>query len=287
MELKQAGTSSLEPQFLRTLKVYGGQQGIWVDKKTTGPIALSANSICVSILHTGSHYPDDLSDDGVIYHYPNTGRAGRRDAAEIDATEACRLHLPIFVLLPLSTTKARHEVKLGWIIEWDDETQQFLILFSEAEPIVQPTPAADAPFTLIQSGSRGSATVATRPAQQRFRFAVLKQYGAKCAVCDVAETVLIVAAHICGKSDRGCDDWRNGLPLCATHHLAFDANMFAINPDSLKLVFDSAIKPDAVGINVIRLATRHGSPHPEALAWRFERFQRRRKPAFDEGVFVT
>src|SRR5262249_52488857 len=54
-----------------------------------------------SILHTGRHYPDDLSDDGVIYHYPTTKRPAGRDAAEVQATKnAAALSLPIFAILP-------------------------------------------------------------------------------------------------------------------------------------------------------------------------------------------
>jgi putative restriction endonuclease len=58
---------------LRSMRVYGGAQGIWVDKATTGTLSPDGQGITVSILHTGRHYPDDLSDDGLIYHYPTTG----------------------------------------------------------------------------------------------------------------------------------------------------------------------------------------------------------------------
>jgi len=55
--------------------------------------------VTVSVLHTGSSYPDDLANDGVIYHYPTTSRPPGRGASEIEATkEAARLRLPIFVV---------------------------------------------------------------------------------------------------------------------------------------------------------------------------------------------
>lgn len=74
----------------------------------TAQAAQAAGSVCVSILHTGKHYPDDLSDDGVIYHYPETGRQIGRDIAEIEATkEAGRLRLPIFVVLPSTISQTR------------------------------------------------------------------------------------------------------------------------------------------------------------------------------------
>ncbi len=28
----------------------------------------------MGVLHTGAHYPDEISDNDVIYHYPTTGR---------------------------------------------------------------------------------------------------------------------------------------------------------------------------------------------------------------------
>ena len=71
---------------LRQRRIYGGAQGIWVDKDRTGQIAGNDGGITVGILHTGRHYPDDLSEDGVIYHYPKTKRGGARDTTEIEAT---------------------------------------------------------------------------------------------------------------------------------------------------------------------------------------------------------
>jgi hypothetical protein len=67
---------------LRRRRIYGGAQGIWVDKQLTSGLEGVSDGATVSLLHTGRHYPDDLSDDGVIYHYPRTGRGGRRDQTE-------------------------------------------------------------------------------------------------------------------------------------------------------------------------------------------------------------
>ena len=41
----------------------------------------------VSVLHTGRHYPDELSDEGLIYHYPQTDRSGGRDVGEARSNE--------------------------------------------------------------------------------------------------------------------------------------------------------------------------------------------------------
>ena len=65
----EGSVQHVEPQHLRALGVYSGQQGIWVDKKRTGPLAPDGNGIAVSVLHKGDVYADDLSDDSIIYHF--------------------------------------------------------------------------------------------------------------------------------------------------------------------------------------------------------------------------
>jgi putative restriction endonuclease len=112
--------------------------------------------------------------------------------------------------------------------------------------------------------------VQVRVGQQRFRFSVLKQYGCKCAVCPITHPHLIQAAHIRGKADRGSDDWRNGLPLCATHHAAFDAHLFAIEPGSLAIRFPPNVTPDSIGVTAAHLDLLRSIPHETALLWRFD-----------------
>jgi putative restriction endonuclease len=68
--------SRLPPQLLRELGVYGGAQGIWVDTEHTRGID-GAGAITVGLLHTGRHYSDELSTDGVLYHLPANGSAAR------------------------------------------------------------------------------------------------------------------------------------------------------------------------------------------------------------------
>jgi hypothetical protein len=97
--LHAGGPKGVAPGVLRDLGIYGGAQGVWVDKARTGSLTEDATGVTVGLLHTGSSYADDLSDDGVIYHYPNTNRPRGRDLAEIEATKAAgRLGLPVFVI---------------------------------------------------------------------------------------------------------------------------------------------------------------------------------------------
>ena len=130
-------------------------------------------------------------------------------------------------------------------------------------------------FFGAQGIKRASARV--RPGQQRFRFQVLKEYGAKCAVCSISHSLLLHAAHLCGKAAMGGDDWRNGLPLCATHHLAFDADLFAIDPDTLEIVLAGGVDRNTLGVQGT-VATIKGRPHLDALRWRFEQFNKGMSP---------
>jgi phosphate transport system protein len=52
-----------------------------IAKRTIAVGSESALGVTVGLLHTGHHYPDNLSEDGLIYHYPSTSRPASRDAA--------------------------------------------------------------------------------------------------------------------------------------------------------------------------------------------------------------
>ena len=219
---------------MRDLKIYGGAQGIWVDKSQTASPEIGLDGATVGILHTGRHYADDLSEDGVIYHYPKTSRPSARDAAEVQATKNALTHqLPIFVILPGKTSSNHRTVKLGWVCDYDDTNGQFLILFGEeTPPAYSKAKKEDDLFRLMEEPRRKTAVILVRSGQQRFRFQVLAKYGNKCSVCDICHPLLVTAAHICGKSEQGSDDWRNGIPLCSNHHYAFDSYLFGITPNS-------------------------------------------------------
>ena len=269
-QISAGDISNVEPNALRFMRVYGGAQGIWVDKTTTATVSADGQGVTVSILHTGRHYPDDLSDEGLIYHYPTTHRPAGRDTAEVQATKnAAELSLPIFVILPGTASAAKRSVRLGWVVDHDDDNRQFLVLFGDQKPPYQAPAGQQTPFALTGGPISRKTTAKARPGQQRFRFQVLAKYGCKCAVCTITHPSLMKAAHICGKAHNGSDDWRNGLPLCSTHHDAFDAHLFAIHPDSLAIATMPDVSPASIGITTQLLSPLHRQPHPEALSWRF------------------
>ena len=273
--IRANGWTHVEPARLRELGIYGGAQGIWVDKARTSLATGKPDGVTVAILHTGRHYPDDLSEDGVLYHYPVTGRRPGRDEAEIQATKnAMQLDLPIFVILPGEHSKARRSVKLGWVKDFDDDSGQFFILFGNTSPEYSRPSSVDEPFLLEEERKTRTSTILTRVGQQKFRFQILAQYGPKCAVCDIRHPILLKAAHIRGKRERGSDDWRNGIPLCATHHDAFDAHLFAINPISGEIACRPDVEPAQIGLHERTIAVLKSSPHDDALAWRWRETRR-------------
>jgi hypothetical protein len=54
-QVSAAYPANADPGTLRSLLVYGGAQGIWVDRKKTGSISGDGHGVTVSILHTNSN----------------------------------------------------------------------------------------------------------------------------------------------------------------------------------------------------------------------------------------
>lgn len=68
--------------------------------------------------------------------------------------------------------------------------------------------------------------------QPVFRSSVLRAYVRRCAVCALAHSSLLDAAHIVPDShELGEASVSNGLALCKLHHAAFDAGILGIRPD--------------------------------------------------------
>ena len=172
-------------------------------------------------------------------------------------------------------------MRLGWVEDWDDEGALFLVLYGETPPTYSRPAEQDEAFSLTDDAPMRKATVNVRARQQVFRFQVFAQYGAKCAVCSITHPSLIKAAHIRGKREKGSDDWRNGIPLCSTHHDAYDAQLFAIHPDTLSIITAPGVTPTAIGLTANIFAVKHRRPHREALEWRFEVTQSKWKTSLE------
>jgi putative restriction endonuclease len=234
LQAKSEAGRSLPVDF-RALRFYAGQAGIFMDKAVTQSRAAPGGA-AVSFVHTGRSYADELTANGVIYHFPSTERTGH-DKSEIkSAIAAFECELPVFVIAPgLSlTTRTVHR---GFIESVDMEHAQLLITFESEEElkVEQSALHQDEPFfPTARSSPARPGNVRTRPNQLRFAFDVFARYGSACVGCGLKIKGLIQAAHVWPKSEDGSDDARNGLPMCANHHLAFDGSLWVIHPETLQ-----------------------------------------------------
>jgi hypothetical protein len=272
--LAQAGgPTTVAPSVLRKLGIYGGAQGIWVDKVRTGGLGPAGAGVTVGGLHTGQSYADDLADDCIIYHYPRTRRQAGRDRAEVNATKAVGLlGLPLFVVTYPSPNAAVRDARLGWVEAWDDASATFLLSFEE-RPAVPPVSTAtdEEPFQLVEDVSRRTLEALAREGQQRFKFRFLQRCGPRCVVCGLDIVEMLDAAHLRPKQAKGSDDPRNGLVFCATHHRAFDLGLFAIDPETLRFIYRDT-GPDANRLRVLNSSLEHleKKPHTDALRWTWD-----------------
>jgi hypothetical protein len=270
--LEAGGPESLAPNTLRSLGIYGGASGVWNDAGRTRGIG-DADSVTVGLLHTGRHYPDDLSASAVRYHYPDTDRQPGRDRAEIEATKAAgRFRLPVFVVLQHSRSR---EVRKGWVAAWDDEAKEFLVEFGP-EPVRLPRgdQVDNDPFELFEDREGVFRRTRGRPNQQRFHLQVLQRYGPRCALCGSAVGEWLHAAHLAGDAERGASDPRNGLPFCSNHHAAFDRGLVAISPANTR-VYVNGYSASELGITTRDLSHLPAEPAAEALQYRWDRRESR------------
>ena len=81
---------------------------------------------------------------------------------------------------------------------------------------------------------------------------------------------LLEAAHIVPVASDGSDSPANGLPLCPTHHSAFDRHLFAINPDTLEIQLAEGLTAEMLQIQQRELKV---DVSKEALRMRWDMFQ--------------
>lgn len=149
-------------------------------------------------------------------------------------------------------------------------------------PIADTTPAGLISAEDVRRYATRDALV--RLHQHRFRSAVLRAYGTRCAVCRLREASLLQAAHIIDdRAPLGAATVVNGIALCAIHHLAYDRNLMGIDPSGVvhiaqRLLDESDGPMLRSGLQSFQgaaiLQPRRGDerPDPERLQLRFEEF---------------
>ena len=264
--LARGGPTRVPPEILRELGIYAGASGIWSDARRTRGIAGSL-AVTVGLLHTGRHYPDDLSDDALLYHYPETERGAGRDRAEVEATKAAgALRLPVFVVLQEGE---RRTVRRAWVSSWDDTEKLFLVEFGPMPTtVVRGDVVDEEPFELFENREDVFRRTRGRPNQQRFKLQVIQRYGGRCVLCDSSVVEWLDAAHLVGEAERGAADPRNGLPFCKNHHAALDRGIVCFDPQGRVHVR----RYTASELGIARADPSHlpGQPAGEALDYRWE-----------------
>ena len=270
-----AGRDDINPQELREQHLYGPgtfARGVWRDKSRTGVLSGDANGVAVSVLHLGKQYENDLSEDGIIYHFPNN-RTISQDKADIKSLEnAYNARLMVGVISHGRTQKYRR-VQFGLITDLSED--RCLILFDTAgeNEIVEPS-LND--FKLNASRREKSRSYERRLRDPMFRYWVEKRCGIKCAFCDIDHPGLLEAAHIKSVSAGGSDHPLNGMMLCANHHKALDSWLVTIDPITGKIFTSESISPETIGIINEHIQSQV-FPATEAVSWHNTQWKRRQR----------
>lgn len=259
-------------QEVRELGIYGGAQGVWVDKART--IRIAPEGVAVGVLHTGQHYDDDIDDSGILYHYPTTARPPSRDANEIQAMKNAKLlGIPIFVIRNVGSAK---KVELAWLNDFDDSLRICVLTFHGVLPeqnkfIIQDNSFHGSPI-LFGTRRKSKVEVARAERDPVFKFNILKRFHGKCLVTSLDVTEMLDAAHIIPVSSGGTEDPNNGLLLAASVHRALDAGLWAINPDTFRIETRQT-GPDALRMKLtnVDLSASAELLNREALGFRYEK----------------
>lgn len=120
----------------------------------------------------------------------------------------------------------------------------------------------------------------------RLRPIVLTVWPAACAACSCALSTTegqceVEVAHVKEVRDGGPDELGNAMPLCRTHHWAFDRGLWAVEPSSLRIVVLRSVRRQPrlreIHGKVIRRPDAGDRLYPEHpfLEQRWKQFQRR------------
>jgi len=264
---------SITPGQIRELDLYAGMAGVYRDAKRTG--ILMGDGITVSILNTSGNYTDEITDNRLIYSYPNTLRHPSNDKGEIQSLKnAMAIQMPIFVISEIDG--GLRNVNLGWIEGCEDNASCALVKLDEApERIIDAKIEIEVQFQAKVNRKLKLVEVQKIERDPKFKFNALTLYESTCAVTDVTVERMLDAAHVVPVSENGSDHPRNSLLLSSSVHRAFDSHFWSIEPETLMLA-TRKIGPTLNQMKISRNSISHlkSKPHPEALQVRWEKFMK-------------
>ena len=168
-----------------------------------------------------------------------------------------------------------------YIVAEESANHQFVVATEVAKDLHRP----DSP---VEEALRRYVVVETkrRLHQPVFRATVMRAYDTRCAVCALAHSALLDAAHIVPDADEaGIASVRNGLALCKIHHAAYDVHILGISPDHVVEIRQDLLEEIDGPMLEHGLKERHGEklmvlpamrserPDPELLEVSYKKFQ--------------
>jgi len=271
-------------ELLRNLEV-GGQQyplvnpqsGIHRPRRFRGPAALTIVTAAPKP-NAPPPYEDAFDEESgsILYSY----RQGPVDSPDNRALRAAFAEqVPVIYLMGIAPSVYALSAPVYVV---DDRPNERAVLVQIGSRATDLTPAGIRSDVDVRRYALREARY--RLHQHQFRFQVLAAYRHRCTICALRERSLLQAAHIIEDAhERGAAVIRNGLALCAIHHLAYDRHVLGI--DSAGVVHIASrvlnehdgpmLREGLQGFHRHRIAqpTRvEHRPDPERLELRFEQF---------------
>ena len=233
-----------------------------------------------------SPYDDTPGPEGLLRYAIRDGELGFGDNRKLRT--AYELELPLIwfqgirdgVFVPLMPV---------YLIDEEVSTKRYVVALDDDQRLMGPrlldSSSAGSPERSILERRYIERMTKQRLHQPTFRAGVLLAYGSRCAVCSLAHSDLLDAAHIIADGEPGGDPVvPNGLALCKIHHAAYDRNILGISPEGVVHVHRGVLaEVDGPmlrhGIQEFHGQTlrvvpsrRADRPDPDRLSERFQRF---------------
>lgn len=207
----------------RSYALFNPQAGIHRPRLFRGTAALT---IVTAAPHPSRPPPyDDAFDEAsgtIVYSY----RAGSIDSADNRALRAaCAEQVPLIYLMGIAPSVYALSAPVFVVQDMPEQRAVLVQIGSRATDLTPEGPRSDID---VRRYALGEARY--RLHQHQFRFSVLAAYQHRCTICALKERSLLQAAHIVDDAhELGQPSVRNGLSLCAIHHLAYDRHVLGID----------------------------------------------------------
>lgn len=112
-----------------------------------------------------------------------------------------------------------------------------------------------------------------RAGQQKFKNNLMEAYGGKCTITGTSVKETLIAAHVYDHAKSGVNALDNGMLLRADIHNLFDCGLLRVNPNTLKIELNEALKTTEYAPldgKKIRPRTDKGFPSKEYLGRKYQ-----------------